>query len=99
MHPPVELHDTAFPDIAVSFDSDKKYDNKVGHHHGAGKTEAQGVSGNVFRYLNLGLRMGRHLQQHVGLTPQLILQLPLQLLLLRMLQKQIWTYASAAVTH
>jgi hypothetical protein len=57
------------------------------------------VSGNVFYYLNLGLRMERHLQQHVGLTPQLMLQLPLQLLLLLMLRKQIWTYASAAVTH
>ncbi len=30
-----------FPDITVSFDSDKEYDNKVGYHHGAGKTEAQ----------------------------------------------------------
>jgi hypothetical protein len=57
------------------------------------------VSGNVFRYLNLGQRMGRLLQHHVDLTPQLMLQLPLQLLLLLMLQKQIWTYASAAVTH
>jgi hypothetical protein len=41
MHPPVELGDAAFPDIAVSFDSDKEYDNKVGYHHGVGKTEAQ----------------------------------------------------------
>jgi hypothetical protein len=30
MHPPVELDDVAFPDITVSFDSDKEYDNKVG---------------------------------------------------------------------
>jgi hypothetical protein len=57
------------------------------------------VSGNVFLYLNIGLRMGRHLQRHVDLTPQLILQLPMQLLVLQMLQKQIWTYVSAAVTH
>jgi hypothetical protein len=41
MHPLVELDDAAFPDITVSFDSDKEYDNKVGCHHGAGKTEAQ----------------------------------------------------------
>jgi hypothetical protein len=41
MHPPMELDNTAFPDITVSFDSDKEYDNKVGYHHGAGKTEAQ----------------------------------------------------------
>ncbi len=41
MHPPVELDDTPFPDIKVSFNSDKEYDNKVGYHHGAGKTEAQ----------------------------------------------------------
>ncbi len=41
MHPPMELDDAAFPDISVSFDSDKEYDNKVGYHHGAGKTEAQ----------------------------------------------------------
>ncbi len=41
MHPPVELDNAAFPDITVSFDSDKEYDNKVGYHHGAGKTEAQ----------------------------------------------------------
>jgi hypothetical protein len=41
MHPPVELDDAAFPDITLSFDSDKEYDNKVGYHHGAGKTEAQ----------------------------------------------------------
>jgi hypothetical protein len=31
MHPPVELDDTTFPDITVSFDSDKEYDNKVGY--------------------------------------------------------------------
>jgi hypothetical protein len=41
MHPPVELDDAAFPDIKVSFDSDKEYDTKVGYHHGAGKTKAQ----------------------------------------------------------
>jgi hypothetical protein len=41
MHPPVELDDATFPDITVSFDSDKEYDMKVGYHHGAGKSEAQ----------------------------------------------------------
>jgi hypothetical protein len=41
MHPPMELEDAPFPDITVFFDSDKDYDNKVGYHHGAGKTEAQ----------------------------------------------------------
>jgi hypothetical protein len=41
MHPPVELDDTAFSDITVSFDSDEEYDNKVGYLHDAGKTEAQ----------------------------------------------------------
>ncbi len=41
MHPPMELDDATFPDIIVSFDSDKEYDNNVGYHHGAGKTEAQ----------------------------------------------------------
>ncbi len=41
MHPPVELDNAAFPDITVSFDSDKEYDMKVGYHHGAGKSEAQ----------------------------------------------------------
>jgi hypothetical protein len=41
MHPPVELDNATFPDITVSFDSDKEYDDKVGYHHGAGKTEAQ----------------------------------------------------------
>jgi hypothetical protein len=41
MHPPVELDDAAFPDITVSFDLGKEYDNKVGYHHGAGKTDAQ----------------------------------------------------------
>jgi hypothetical protein len=41
MHPPVELDNAAFPDVAVSFDSDKEYDYKVGYHDGAGKTKAQ----------------------------------------------------------
>jgi hypothetical protein len=41
MHPPVEMDNAAFPDITVSFDSDEEYDNKVGYHHGAGKTEAR----------------------------------------------------------
>jgi hypothetical protein len=35
------LDNAAFPNIKVSFNSDKEYDNKVGYHHGAGKTEAQ----------------------------------------------------------
>ena len=41
MHPPVELDDTAFPDITVSFDSDEDNDDKVGYIHGAGKAKAQ----------------------------------------------------------
>jgi hypothetical protein len=41
MHPPVELDNAAFPDVAVSFNSDKEYDYKVGYHDGAGKTKAQ----------------------------------------------------------
>jgi hypothetical protein len=41
MHPPVQLDDTAFPDITVSFDSDGDNDDKVGYHHGAGKAKAQ----------------------------------------------------------
>ncbi len=36
-HTPVELDNAAFPDIKVSFNSGKEYDNKVGYHHGAGK--------------------------------------------------------------
>jgi hypothetical protein len=41
MHPPVELDNAAFPDVAVSFDSDKEYDYKVGYHDCPGKTKAQ----------------------------------------------------------
>jgi hypothetical protein len=41
MHPPVELDDTAFPDITVSFDSDEDNDDKVGYAHGAGKAKAE----------------------------------------------------------
>jgi hypothetical protein len=41
MHPPVELDNAAFPNVAASFDSDKEYECKVGYHDGAGKTKAQ----------------------------------------------------------
>jgi hypothetical protein len=40
MHPPVELDDTAFSDITVSFDSDEDNDDEVGYAHGAGKAKA-----------------------------------------------------------
>jgi hypothetical protein len=41
MHPFMDLDDAAFPDIKISFNSDKEYDNKVGYHHGVGKTKAR----------------------------------------------------------
>jgi hypothetical protein len=43
--PPVELDNTAFPDITVSFDSDEDNADKVGYVHGAGEAKAQ--EGNV----------------------------------------------------
>jgi hypothetical protein len=41
MYPPVELDNAAFPDITVSFDLDEDNDDKVGYHHGAGKSKTR----------------------------------------------------------
>jgi hypothetical protein len=41
MHPPMELDDTALPDITESFDSDEDNDDEVGYAHDAGEAKAQ----------------------------------------------------------